>query len=161
MFSKHLKLIELSPQLNLVQSFRTIVHQSSLYSINHNGKLIYQPLPLEDVWIGEKVRRGCRNELQNQSRLQEDSIHYNNREVPDIIHLNTKDNNARPTTDTLVSEDKLSVDYSLGHPPTESEGYYVSNNADDALPNSPSTNSNIPSPSQPSPPNNSQKGDIS
>ena len=37
MFSEHFKLIESSPQLNLVQSYRTRVPQTSMYSINMFG----------------------------------------------------------------------------------------------------------------------------
>ena len=48
-----------------------------------------------------------------------DSIFNKNRAVPDIIPLNTKDNDARPPTSTPVSENNSSVDYLLGHPTTE------------------------------------------
>ena len=37
MFSKHSKLIESSPQLNIVKSYRTLVPYTSLYSITYNG----------------------------------------------------------------------------------------------------------------------------
>ena len=60
----------------------------------------------------------------------------------------------------LVSDNTSSVDYLLGHPPTESEGYFVSDNANGGSPDSPSPAYNIPLPSQHSPPNTSQEGDI-
>ena len=55
-----------------------------------------------------------------------------------------------------VFEDDSSIDYLLGNPPTGTEGYFVSDDADDINSNSPSTASKIPSPSQPSSPNTSQ-----
>ena len=60
-----------------------------------------------------------------------------------------------------VSDDESSVDYLLGNTPTESEGYFVSDNSDDGPYNSPYPASNIPSPSQTSPPNTSQEVYIS
>ena len=61
----------------------------------------------------------------------EDFFHEKNRAVPDIIPLNTKDNDYRPPTGPPASDDELSVDSLLGHIPTESEGYFVSDDADD------------------------------
>ena len=60
-----------------------------------------------------------------------------------------------------VSDDESSVDYSLGNTPTESEGYFVSDNSYDGPYNSPSPASNIPPLSYTSPPNTSQEVYIS
>ena len=60
-----------------------------------------------------------------------------------------------------VSDNESSVDYLLGHPPIESEGYFFSDDADDGPSNSPYPVYKITSTSKPSPPNTSQEGDIS
>ena len=99
--------------------------------------------------------------MENQSRHQEYRIRDKNRTVPDIIPLNTKDNDSRPPTGAPISDDESIVDSFLGHPPTESEGYVVSVDAKDGPTHSPSPASDISSPPQNSPPNNSQGGDIS
>ena len=75
--------------------------------------------------------------------------------------MNKKDNGARPPAGDLVSDDKSSVDSPLGHPPTELELYLVSDDTDDGPSNSPSPDSNIPSPSQPLPPNTYQERNVS
>ena len=75
--------------------------------------------------------------------------------------MNKKDNGARPPAGDLVSDDKSSADSLLGHTPTELEGGFFSDNSDAGSPDSLSPVSNIPSPSQTSPPNTSQEGDIS
>ena len=80
--------------------------------------------------------------------------------VPDIIPL-TEYNNDRPPKGDTVSDDDSSVDSSLGHPPTESKGCFVSGGADDGPSNYPSTAYKITSLSQRLPPNTSQEGDIS
>ena len=100
--------------------------------------------------------------MENKRRRREYFIRKNNRAVPDIIYLDTKYNNDRPPKGAPVSDEKSSVYYLLVHPTTESEGYYVHNNAyyDDGSPDSPSPDYNIPSSSQPSPPNTSQKGNL-
>ena len=105
----------------------------------------------------DQVNLNHRHELENQHRHQEDRILKKNLLVPDIIAL-TEDNDAKPPTCAPVSDENSSVDYSLGHTPTESEGDFVSGNGDDGPSNSPSPASNIPSPSQPSPPNTSRGG---
>ena len=76
--------------------------------------------------------------------------------VYDIIPL-IEDNDVRPTTYSPVSDNDSSVDSSLVHPPTESEGYFVSDDADNDHSNSPPPASNIPPPSKPSPTNTSQE----
>ena len=68
--------------------------------------------------------------MYNQRRHRDDHICEKNHTVPDIIPL-TEDNNAGPPTGTPVSSDKSIVDYLLGHPTTESEGDFVSDDADD------------------------------
>ena len=40
MFFKHLKVIESSPQLNIVQSNRTLVLQTNFYSVNFQDQLL-------------------------------------------------------------------------------------------------------------------------
>ena len=57
--------------------------------------------------------------MENQCRRQEDCICKKNISVPDIISLNTKNNNARPPTGSPVSNYNSSVDSLLGHTPTE------------------------------------------
>ena len=59
-----------------------------------------------------------------------------------------------------VYDKDSSFDSLLGHPPTKSEGDFVSDNSDGGLPDFPSPASNIPSLSQPSTPNTSHGGDI-
>ena len=71
------------------------------------------------------------------------------------------DNNSRPPTVTPVSDENSSVDYLLGHPHTKSEEYFVFGYANDSPYNYPSPDSKIPSPTQPSTPNNYQEGYIS
>ena len=63
--------------------------------------------------------------------------------------------------DAPVSEYDSSVDSLLVHPPTESEVDFVYDYDDDMPLNYSSPDYNIPSPSQPSPPNTSQEVDIS
>ena len=75
--------------------------------------------------------------------------------VSDIIPF-TKYTDDRPPTGAPISYNKSSIDYLLGHPPTESELDFVSDDADDGMYNSPSLAYKIPSLSQPSPPNTSQ-----
>ena len=83
------------------------------------GKFIYWLPPLEDDLIDEQGRCFCRHELQNQRSHWEDAIRDKNQMVLDIIPLNTKDNNDRPTMGASVAKDKSSVDSLLVHTPTE------------------------------------------
>ena len=99
--------------------------------------------------------------MKNQRRRQYYCIQKNNCAVPDIIPLNKKDNNARPPMRTPVSDDKSSVNSYLGHPHTESEGDFVSDNYDDGLLYNSSYASNIAPLSHLSLTNNSQERDIS
>ena len=131
------------------------------YEHDDTGKLVYRPLPLEDVWLNEQDFRDCMHELENQHRHQEDHIREKNSTMPDIIPLNTKDNDARPHMGAPVSENYSIVDPLLGHPPTESEGDFVSDDSNGGAPSYPSPASNIPSLYQPSTPNTSQEVDIS
>ena len=130
------------------------------YEHDDNCELIYQPPPLEYVWIDVQGCRNRRHELDNQRRRWEDHICENNFKIPDIIHL-TDYSDAKPPTGVPVSDDESTVDSLLGYPPTESGGDFLCDDADDEPSDSPSLGSNIPSPSQPSPPNNFQEGDIS
>ena len=98
---------------------------------------------------------------ENQHICQGDHIYEKNRALPDIILLNTNYNDTSPPIGAPVSDDEPSFDSQLGHQSKESEKYVVSDNADYSLPDYPYPDSNIPSPSQTSPPNNSQEGDIS
>ena len=75
--------------------------------------------------------------------------------VHGIIPL-TENSNIRPPIGASVSDVESSVDSLLGQTPIESLGYFVSGDADYDPSNSPYPASNIPSPSQPSPPNTSQ-----
>ena len=99
--------------------------------------------------------------MDNKRRRREDFVCDKNRAVPDIIPLNKKDNDSNLPTGDPVYEDESSVDSLMVHPPTESEGYFVSDNADYGSPNSPYPVYIIPSLSQPSPSNTFQEGDIS
>ena len=99
--------------------------------------------------------------MKNQRKHLEDFICEKNCAVPDIIPFNTKDNDARNPTRSPVSDEESSADSLLGHTPTELEGGFFSDNSDAGSPDSLSPVSNIPSPSQTSPPNTSQEGDIS
>ena len=38
------------------------------YEHDDNGKIIYRPTPLEDVWIDDQGHRNHRHELENQHR---------------------------------------------------------------------------------------------
>ena len=98
--------------------------------------------------------------MENQKRHQEGHICENNHAVTDITPLDTKDNDTRTPTGAHVSDNDSIVYSSFVHPPTKSEGDFVSDNSDGGLPDFPSPASNIPSLSQPSPPNTSHGGDI-
>ena len=134
-----------------------------------DGKLIYRPPPLEDVWLDEQGRRERREQLGYQRRCRQDKIREKSRAVPDIIHLNSKDNDVTPFTGAPISDDESSDDDSLldDNPPTESEGDNVTFVDDDGPPDTPppapniSTNSPEGDPSQPTTLITSPEGDAS
>ena len=101
--------------------------------------------------------------MEKKSRRQEDCICDKNCAVPVIITLKENSYSRLPTS-APVSDDKSSIDYLLGHTPTEPEGDFVSGDADYGPSNPPSPSSSIlykiTPPSHPSPPNTSQGGDI-
>ena len=62
--------------------------------------------------------------MENQLSCRENRIREKNCAVPDIVPMNTKDKDTRPTTGPPISDYNSSVYSSLGHPPTESEGFF-------------------------------------
>ena len=87
------------------------------YEHDDNVKLIYQTPPLEYACIDVKGNNNFSHELENQRRRWQDCISEKNHAVPDIIPL-TEDNDTRPPTGAPTSENKPSVDSSLGNQPT-------------------------------------------
>ena len=76
-----------------------------------NGKLIYWPPPLDNVWLDEQGRREDKAEFDQQWRRNDDRLWERNQSihVPDIIPLGAKDDDRVPEG-ANISDDKESVD---------------------------------------------------
>ena len=80
--------------------------------------IIYQPPPLHNVWLDERVRRDWKQDLVQKRRCTEYRICGRNRAMTDIVMLNIKDYGNFYPTDDPISDDELSVDSSVGLPPS-------------------------------------------
>ena len=127
-------------------------------SFDGTGKIIYRTPPLHNVWIYERGRRVRNAELARQKIHNEDHTHERNHEIPmiDIIPLNTNNYYYSITQVALISDNEMSVNYSVGQSPSESEVDFF---YDSVAP--PSDDPNISPEVSPDPrtrPNNSPEG---
>jgi len=77
-----------------------------------DGKLVYRPPPLHEVWLTEPERRNRRDELSKQRERNEQSMRERNQQLPDqqlpdIIPLTNDD--ALPPSGPVVSDDEDSL----------------------------------------------------
>ena len=83
------------------------------------GNLVYWPPPLHNVWLDEQISRDWRQEFEIQRNSTEDRILKGNREILEIITLKTNYDDDFSSRGVPISDDELSVDYYVGHPPSE------------------------------------------
>ena len=134
---QHISTGYISPQFNLVfyDLFDTVICQlddditieaiySDICGINLDwyaeedfddaGNIIYWPPPLHDVWLDERGRHDRKQELERQRKRIEDRLRERNQSILEIITLNTKDDDYFSPRGAPISDDELSVDYSVG-----------------------------------------------
>ena len=85
------------------------------------GNLMYRPSPLHSVWLDDQGCRDWTQDLAQQRKCTEDQLHERNWAIPEIISLNAKDDDNFSPRGSPILDDELSVEYSVGHPPSESE----------------------------------------
>ena len=112
--------------------------------INDNHS-IYQPPPLDDVWLDESGRHERKDYLVEQKQRNSDRVCRNEERICseiDVIPLNTSDSDFPFQSGPVISEDDVSDD-SFVRPHSESEGDFgrhhdspFANNGDDLLDNS-------------------------
>lgn len=124
----------------------------ALEEYNEDGKLIYRPPPLDEVWLTEPERRERKQQLSDQRRRYREEQREVDSRLPDIIPLNTKDDGRAPSG-PCVSDDEASVgDDSIARPLQESEGESSPRGAPSGMPTgSPRTAPRTPPTPEPNP----------